>query len=124
METIQRKTLEQLDAALFNSQANLRLISEMLGASLKNTEPNETHFLDIVRAGELLARTVEKLVIVAPYLVFRNDYEAVERLKDWLTESTEFIGETRAQHLVMLIKYQQDLLLRTETASTGQMVLI
>jgi len=96
----------------------------MLSVSLKNTTPEETHFLDIVRAGELLSRTVEKLVIVAPYLVFRNDYEAIDRLKVWLTESTKYIGEKRSDSLMMLIDYQQDLLLRTETASTGQMVLI
>jgi hypothetical protein len=123
-ETVQRKTLEQLDAALFYSQDNLRVIAEMLSASLKNTTPEETPFLDIVRAGELLSRTVEKLVIVAPYLVFRNDYEAIERLKEWVTESMKYIGDQRADIILMLIEYQRDLITQTGRTSNGQMVLL
>jgi hypothetical protein len=124
MERTPLKTLEQLDSALFHFQESMGKMAIMLNQSINAVDPSEPYFLDIIRGCESLSKTIGKTVEIAPYIAFRNDFEAVEAIKAWLTESTEYIGEQRGNMITMLMKYQEALIAKTETKVKSQMVLI
>jgi hypothetical protein len=123
-ETIQRDTLKNLDETLHNLQGGIKKLSEALSAAIDALVVEETDPLLLIKGAESLSRTIEKLVIVAPFLSFRNDFEAIEALKVWLTQSTIYVGEERGAMLLMLCSYQADLLRYITPEFTQQMTLL
>lgn len=123
MGDIHKKTLAELDASLLSFQTSLSKLASLLEQSIDNASP-ATYFLDLIKGSESISKTIEKLVILAPYLIFRNDFEAVERVKEWLLSSTQFIGEKRFEMIRMLTEYQEILIARTETPTQHQMTLL
>lgn len=123
MGDIHKKTLAELDASLLSFQRSMAKIAGLLEQSIDNASP-DTYFLDLIKGSESISKTIEKLVILAPYLIFRNDFEAVERIKEWLLSSTQFIGEERGKMILMLAIYQEALIVRTEIPTQQQMTLL
>lgn len=121
---IQRKTLAELDKALYSFQKSIAKMSDLLEQSIDNASPDDTYFLDYVKAAESIAKTIEKLTIVSPFVAFRNDFEAIQGAKEWLTISTKYIGEKRFEMIQALTEYQEELISRTEAENKQQMILL
>ncbi len=115
-----RKTkLKALDESLDNILLTVLSVTETLKIQASQIQVNDYDSLNLFRGIKDLSQAMEKFIDLAPFMAFREDFEAVERAKEWLLTSTEFIGEKRQPIFEFLLSYQNALIQATGKATAS-----
>lgn len=108
-----RSKLSKLDDSLDNILETVYQATERLKEQAERLEVNDYDLLSLIRGVKELSQSTGNLIEHAPFLSFRDDFEAIDRCREWVLISTEWIGDHRQIVLDCLSAYQADLIVKT-----------
>jgi len=104
MDTPQTAIL--VDETLDNVQRCAYNLSKVLAQQTADMAADDYEAPVNIKGVKELVQSLQALVEVAPFLKFRNAYHEIERVKEYLMQSQDVIGEARQPILEFLVAYQ------------------